>query len=86
MRDIILVFGLLSSLFYSCSSSGSRVVKGGMAIYGDTVNLYIPEPIQTLHPLYNSDLYAHRIISNVFEPLFDLEGKSNKITPRLAEK
>jgi len=86
MRDIILVFGLLSSLFYSCSSSGSRVVKGGMAIYGDTVNLSIPEPIQTLHPLYNSDLYAHRIISNVFEPLFDLEGKSNKITPRLAEK
>lgn len=59
--------------------------KGGEAVYGDTVNLSIPEPIQTLHPLYNSDLYAHRIISNIFEPLFDLDGKSNEIVPRVAE-
>ena len=84
MKGTILLFVILSSLIYSCALNDSRVVKGGKAVYGDTVNLSIPEPIQTLHPLYNSDLYAHRIISNIFEPLFDLDGKSNEIVPRVA--
>ena len=84
MKGIFLLFVILSSLIYSCSLNDSRVAKGGKAVYGDTVNLSIPEPIQTLHPLYNSDLYAHRIISNIFEPLFDLDGKSNEIVPRVA--
>ena len=86
MKGTFLFFVILSSLFYSSSINDTRIIKGGKAVYGDTVNLSIPEPIQTLHPLYNSDLYAHRIISNIFEPLFDLEGTSNKITPRVAEK
>ena len=84
MKGTILLFVILSSLIYSCALNDSRVVKGGKAVYGDTVNLSIPEPIQTLHPLYNSDLYAHRIISNIFEPLFDLDAKSNEIVPRVA--
>ena len=84
MKGIFLLFVILGTLIYSCSLNDSRVAKGGKAVYGDTVNLSIPEPIQTIHPLYNSDLYAHRIISNIFEPLFDLDGKSNEIVPRVA--
>ena len=77
MKGTILLYVILSSLIYSCALNDSRVIKGGKAVYGDTINLSIPEPIQTLHPLYNSDLYAHRIISNIFEPLFDLDGKDD---------
>lgn len=85
MKGNFLFLVILSSLIYSCSLNDSRIIKGGKAVYGDTVTLSIPEAIQTLHPLYNSDLYAHRIISNIFEPLFDLDGKSNEIVPRVAE-
>ncbi|MFM7595754.1 MAG: ABC transporter substrate-binding protein [Flavobacteriales bacterium] len=85
MKRFYLLYIILSSLIHSCSLNDSRIIKGGKAVYGDTVNLSIPEPIQTLHPLYNSDLYAHRILGNIFEPLFDLDEKSNEIVPRVAE-
>jgi len=82
----LLPFLLISLLYSSCSKQQKREIKGGPASYGDTVRLAIPEPISTLHPLYNDDIYSHRILSNLFEPLFDVDSKTLAIIPRLAER
>jgi peptide/nickel transport system substrate-binding protein len=84
MRPLLFFVGILS--LTACNVNSKRIIRAGNAIYGDTVTLSIPDPISTLHPLYNSDLYAHRILCNIFEPLFDIDEKTNQVIPRVAEK
>jgi len=86
MKNAFVLFGLICTLCFSCSEDRSRTMIGNKAIYGDTVHLSIPEPIEALHPLFNTDLYSHRIICNIFEPLFELDTKSGKVLPRVAER
>ena len=86
MKKAFVLFGLICILCYSCSEEANRTIIGSKANYGDTVVLSIPEPIQTLHPLYNSDLYTHRILNNIFEPLFEIDEKRQQVIPRVAEK
>jgi len=73
-------------LFYSCSSQPTRTSLGGNIPYGDSLNLSLPNEVKTFFPLYNDDIYSHRILCNIFEPLFDVQDSSNNITPRLAER
>lgn len=86
MKRSLLFLILILYISAACSGNNKRIIRGGSAIYGDTVKLSIPDPINTLHPLYNSDLYAHRILCNIFEPLFDIDEKTNLVVPRVAEK
>lgn len=84
MRTLLFFVGIFS--LTACNVNNKRIIRAGSAIYGDTVTLSIPDPISTLHPLYNSDLYAHRILCNIFEPLFDIDEQTNQVVPRVAEK
>ena len=82
----ILRFFLLASLLNSCGSKNSREIVQGPARYGDTITLSIPEALSSLHPLFNTDIYSHRVLSNIFEPLFEIDDKTNQVVPRVAEK
>jgi ABC-type transport system substrate-binding protein len=73
-------------LFYSCKEEQNRKIKRGEMQYGDTLQLSLPEPVQTFFPLYNDDIYSHRLLCNIFEPLFDVVDSNNRIVPRVAEK
>jgi len=77
---------LFLSLLISCSRNPSRTVVGGNMKYGDTLRLSLPGPITTFFPLYNDDIYSHRLLCNLFEPLFDVADSTNNVIPRLAER
>lgn len=71
---------------FSCNENGLRTSKGGEIHYGDRLRLSLPGAIKTFFPLYNDDIYSHRLLCNIFEPLFDLEDSSDHVVPRLAER
>ncbi|NBO62297.1 MAG: hypothetical protein EBU82_15330, partial [Flavobacteriia bacterium] len=71
---------------FSCSEKGLRTSKGGDIHYGDRLRLSLPSEIKTFFPLYNDDIDSHRLLCNIFEPLFDLEDSSDQVVPRLAER
>lgn len=77
--------GWILLLNLACSQENDRSILNGPGVYGDTATLSLPEAIPSLHPLYNTDLYTHRILCNIFEPLFDINTKNGKIEPRIAE-
>jgi len=72
-------------LFCSCKEIKNRTIKGGEMQYGDTLQLSLPEPVLTFFPLYNNDIYSHRLLCNIFEPLFDMVDSTNRIIPRVAK-
>lgn len=88
MRGIIhfIWLSVLILKLSSCSNVEERTNAIGPGIYGDTLHLSTPDPIKTLFPLFNTDVYSHRIASKIFEPLFDLNTKTSKVEPNLVER
>lgn len=80
------IFFVVLLVFFSCSVKPRRVSVGGNIRYGDSLKLSLPASVKTFFPLYNDDIYSHRMLCNIYEPLFDLQDSSNKLIPRLAEK
>ena len=86
MTGLKFAFWLALLTLVACTHQGTRKALGGNVRYGDTLSLSLPSPIKTFFPLYNDDIYSHRMLCNVFEPLFDLNDSSNNVIPRLAER
>lgn len=69
-------------LFFKCSLNRSVDKKPVNANASNTLFLALPEPLTALFPLFNTDVHSHRVIGNIFEPLFDVTDK-NILIPRL---
>lgn len=83
----LITFSLLSlssCLFFQCNSNGNGDKKPINANANNTLQLALPEPVTALFPLYNTDVHSHRVIGNLFEPLFDVTDK-NVLIPRLIQ-
>lgn len=86
MIRLFLYFLPFCLLIFSCRDFVTRKIKGGEMRYGDTLHLSLPEAVPTFFPLYNDDIYSHRLLCNVFEPLFDVVDSNNQVQPRIAER
>jgi len=88
MSDFIykILFFFFLTLLTSCSQTTERTISKGPAIYGDTLRLSTPDPIESLFPLFNTDVYSHRVTAKIFEPLFEINTKTSKVEPRLVER
>lgn len=80
----LILWAAILALF-ACNNPPTRSAIGGNIRYGDTLKLSVPSTIKTYFPLYNDDIYSHRMLCNIYEPLFDLNDSSNQVIPRLAE-
>ncbi len=86
---LIYYIGILSLLLTACSGSEDdqvqKLAEGGK-LYGGTFAFMSTEKIKDLLPFTSSDMYAQRLTTQIFEPLFKIDPTSLKSTPFLAEK
>lgn len=79
---------LLTFILFSCGgnepTSHQLVAKGGK-MYGGEFKFLSAEKISSLLPTSSADQYSSRIISQIFEPLLQLDPSSMKIIPGIAE-
>jgi len=81
-----LVFITISLVVFYFFKNGSKSIEAkGPVHYGDTLNFVSPAPIESLFPLDATDLYAHRVSSQIFETLFIQDLKKDSVRPHLAK-
>ncbi len=74
-------------VFTSCKNKTLRPKEGkGNISYGDTLCFYTSQEINNLFPLFATDLYSHRVGSQIFEPLLRLDPITNEVVGHLAKK
>ncbi|MFN5735690.1 MAG: hypothetical protein ACK444_06565, partial [Flavobacteriales bacterium] len=78
------LFALSSYLFFQCGSNRGIDKKPVNANATNTLRLALPEPVLSLFPLFNTDVQSHRVLGNIFEPLFDVTEK-NVLISRLVD-
>lgn len=82
-----LLFILAAPLFLGCNSANKRNQLGkGNIPYGDTLCFFNNSPIGKLFPLYSTDIYSHRVSSQLFETLLILDPQSSEVVGNLAKK
>lgn len=84
---ISLLFILVAPLFLGCNSANRRNQLGkGNIPYGDTLCFFNNSPVGKLFPLYSTDIYSHRVSSQLFETLLNLDPQSSEVVGNLAKK
>lgn len=78
------LFAFSSYLFFQCGSNRGIDKKPVNANATNTLRLALPEPVLSLFPLFNTDVQSHRVLGNIFEPLFDVTEK-NVLISRLVD-
>ena len=76
---------LLLVVFYNFKNGPASKEAKGPVHYGDTLNFVSTAPIESLFPLDATDLYAHRVGSQIFETLFIQDLKKDTVLPHLAK-
>lgn len=87
-NSIIYLFILFSFIISSCGGGNedtSNLKAVGGKIYGGEFSFMSPEKIESLFPVSVSDVFSHRIISQVFEPLLRIDVSTLKVVPNIAE-
>ncbi len=88
MRYSILYFSLFLSLFISsCGGDDKKadLTAIGGKVYGGEFRFMSSEKIESLFTVAVSDIYSHRIVSQMFEPLLKIDVSTLKVTPCIAE-
>ena len=89
MRNSIIYLFILFSFIISSCGGGADETKNlkaiGGKIYGGEFSFMSPEKIESLFPVSVSDVYSHRIISQVFESLLKIDVTTLRVIPNLAE-
>jgi oligopeptide transport system substrate-binding protein len=86
---ITLLFTIIASffLFQSCSenenTSEGKIAIGGKT-YGGEFKFMSSEQVNTLFPISIADMYAARIVSQIYEPLLRLNVSTLEVEPCLA--
>ncbi len=74
-------------LFGGCNSKNPRDKIGkGNVRYGDTLCFFTQEVIGDLFPLFSTDLYSHRVSSQIYETLLKLDPDNSKVVGNLVKK
>ena len=74
-------------LFGGCNSNNPREKIGkGNVRYGDTLCFFTQNAIGDLFPLFSTDIYSHRVSSQVFETLLKLDLDNSKVVGNLVKK
>ena len=78
---------LLFVLSNGCTNNNPREKIGkGNVRYGDTLSFFTQDVIGDLFPLFSTDIYSHRVSSQVFETLLKLDPSSSKVASNLVNK
>ena len=78
---------LLFVLSSGCTNNNPRKKIGkGNVRYGDTLSFFTQDVIGDLFPLFSTDIYSHRVSSQVFETLLKLDPTSSKVESKLVNK
>ena len=78
---------LLFVLSSGCTNNNPRKKIGkGNVRYGDTLSFFTQDVIGDLFPLFSTDIYSHRVSSQVFETLLKLDPTSSKVAGNLVNK
>jgi oligopeptide transport system substrate-binding protein len=89
MRNSIIYLLILFSFIISSCGGGADDTKKlkavGGKIYGGEFSFMSTEKIESLFPVSVSDVYSHRIISQVFESLLKIDVATMKVIPNIAE-
>lgn len=83
-RPSVFLFGFLF-LLSSCKEKLEDKVAFGGKKYGGVFTYFTPEKTDVFFPLYSPTIYNQRVLSQIFEPLLNLDEKGN-IVPNLAKK
>lgn len=81
----LVLISLILVVFYFFQSVKTPKAANGPVNYGDTLNFVSTAPIESLFPLDATDLYAHRVSSQIFETLFIQDLKKDTVLPHLAK-
>lgn len=74
-------------LFGGCNSNNPREKIGkGNVRYGDTLCFFTQNAIGDLFPLFSTDIYSHRVSSQIFETLLQLDPTSSNVVGNLVKK
>jgi peptide/nickel transport system substrate-binding protein len=83
----VLSFTILFVLFSGCTNNNPREKIGkGNVRYGDTLCFFTQNAIGDLFPLYSTDIYSHRVSSQIFETLLQLDPTSSNVVGNLVKK
>ncbi len=88
MRNSILYLSILLAFFIaSCGNSDSNANLSGIGgkIYGGEFRFMSSEKIESLFAVSVSDIYSHRIIPQLYEPLLKIDVATLKVVPCIAE-
>ena len=81
---VVFVITNLMLVFTSCKNKTLRPKEGkGNISYGDTLCFYTSQEITNIFPLFATDLYSHRVGSQIFEPLLRLDPITNEVVGHL---
>ena len=84
---IVISLSALIILFGRCGrQSGRDKIAKGNVRYGDTLSFFTASAIGDLFPLYSTDIYSHRVGSQVFETLLKLNPDNSHIVVNLVKK
>ena len=86
MRSILIIligFALLSSCHHELDVASLKA-KGGRK-YGGEFRFMSSEKINSLACISSVDEYSSRVISQIYDPLFDLDLKTLELKPSIAE-
>lgn len=88
MIKLVGILTVLSLVILSCGDHYNqpevRIAKGGK-VYGGNFRIMSPEKITSLMPTSLTDVYAYRLVSQLFEPLMQIDPQSLEIVPAVAE-
>lgn len=88
MRNkLIIVFSVLAVLLNACSSTDdtSNLKAVGGKLYGGELKFMSSEKISSLSPIETIDVFAQRVTSQIYEPLFEIDPATLKVLPNIAE-
>lgn len=81
---VLLTFVALTSCSESAEEKEKLVAVGGKQ-YGGEFRFMSTEKVNSLFPAAAEDLYAIRIISQIYEPLLRFDSESMRVVPNIAE-
>lgn len=81
----LFIITLILVVFYIFTNEPVSKEAKGPVHYGDTLNFVSTAPIESLFPLAATDIYAHRVSSQIFETLFIQDLKKDTVLPHLAK-
>jgi peptide/nickel transport system substrate-binding protein len=85
MISIYRWFIFLVTLFlFSCNQQLNQKVAFGGKKYGGTFTFFTSEKTDVFFPFYSPSVYNQRVLSQIFEPLVNLDEKGN-VVPNLAK-